>query len=155
MKTTMLVTLGIAIAVIGLIALALKPNEALAPLQDKPATLYKSMTCGCCGVYGDYAQGNGLNVQVINSDDPQAVEDQYKIPAALRSCHTTIVDGYFVEGHIPLEAVAKLTTEKPDIAGIAMAGMPQGSPGMPGAKTGPFIIYAVNKDGSYNEYMRI
>ena len=70
-------------------------------------------------------------------------------------CHTTIIGDYFVEGHVPLEAVEKLLTEKPDIKGIAMPGMPSGSPGMPGAKKGDFVIYAVNRDGSYEEWTRL
>ena len=66
-----------------------------------------------------------------------------------------IIDGYFVEGHVPAEAIARMLQEKPDIAGIALQGMPMGSPGMPGSKEGRFVVYAVNKDGTYKEYMRI
>ena len=66
-----------------------------------------------------------------------------------------IYGNYFVEGHIPIEAIKKLLVEKPDIKGIAMPGMPSGSPGMPGAKDGQFIIYAVAKDGSTYEFMRV
>ena len=80
---------------------------------------------------------------------------EHEIPSELESCHTTIIGGYFVEGHIPLEAVEKLLKEKPDIKGIAMPGMPSGSPGMPGAKKGDFVVYKVNNDGSYDEFMRI
>ena len=73
----------------------------------------------------------------------------------MESCHTTVMGNYFVEGHIPLEVVNKLLTEKPDIKGIAMPGMPNGSPGMPGVKRGDFVIYAINNDGSYAEWMRL
>lgn len=117
---------------------------------------YKSPTCGCCGVHASYLQRNGaLDVQTINQADVTPVKNKYRVPLELRSCHTAIIGGYFVEGHIPIEAIAKLVNEKPAIAGIAMPGMPSGSPGMPGAKTGPFVIYAVNNDGSYQEFMRI
>ena len=73
----------------------------------------------------------------------------------MESCHTVVIGDYFIEGHIPLEAVEKLLVEKPDIKGIAMPGMPSGSPGMPGAKKGDFVIYAVNNDGTTEEFMRI
>ncbi len=117
---------------------------------------YKSPTCGCCGVHANYLQRNSaLDVQTITQADVTPVKNKYRVPLELRSCHTAIIGGYFVEGHIPIEAIAKLVNEKPAIAGIAMPGMPSGSPGMPGAKTGPFVIYAVNNDGSYREFMRI
>ncbi len=119
-------------------------------------TTYKSGDCGCCGVYYGYFKREGnSNVNVINLEDISEIKKQYGVPSAMESCHTTIVGDYFVEGHIPLEAVEKLLTEKPDIKGIAMPGMPSGSPGMPGAKKGDFVIYAVNNDGSYEEWMRI
>ena len=73
----------------------------------------------------------------------------------MESCHTTVIGEYFVEGHVPVEAIEKLLAEKPDVAGIGMPGMPSGSPGMPGAKQGQFIIYSINKDGTINEFMRI
>ena len=80
---------------------------------------------------------------------------KYEIPPQMESCHTIIVGNYFVEGHVPLEAVEKLLREKPNIKGIAMPGMPSGSPGMPGAKNGDFVIYGVNQDGTTFEFARL
>ena len=118
--------------------------------------IYKSITCGCCDVYTKYVDGKTtVKVNSFNVQDPTEIKERYGIPSALESCHTTIIGDYFVEGHIPLEAVEKLMAEQPDIKGIAMPGMPEGSPGMPGSKRGDFVIYAVNNDGSYNEFMRI
>ncbi|MDP4038966.1 MAG: DUF411 domain-containing protein [Candidatus Pacearchaeota archaeon] len=118
--------------------------------------MYKSSSCGCCGVYANYLQRNGnSNADIISLESVSGIKKAYNVPSALESCHTTIIGDYFVEGHIPLEAVEKLLTEKPDIAGIAMPGMPEGSPGMLGKKIGDFVIYAVNYDGSYGEFMRI
>lgn len=120
------------------------------------ALLYKSESCDCCGLHSSYLQKEGnIELRVENVPDISLIKDRYNIPINLRSCHTTIIEGYFVEGHIPLEAIEKLLTEKPNIAGIAMPGMPSGSPGMPGRKTGDFVIYSVNKDGTYDEFMRI
>jgi len=76
------------------------------------------------------------------------------VPMDLQSCHTAVIGDYFIEGHMPLEVIEKLLTEKPNIKGIALPGMPMGSPGMPGSKTEDFLIYQVNNDGSYEEYMR-
>jgi len=118
--------------------------------------IYKSLTCGCCSVYSTYVDGKvSPNVKTFDVQDPDAVKRTYGVPTELESCHTTIVDGYFVEGHIPLEAIEKLLSERPNIAGIAMPGMPSGSPGMPGQKYADFVIYAVNHDGTYDEFMRI
>jgi len=118
--------------------------------------IYKSLTCGCCSVYTSYVDGKvSPKVNSFNVQDPTEIKKRYGIPSELESCHTTIIGDYFVEGHIPLEAVEKLLAEQPDIKGIAMPGMPEGSPGMPGQKRGDFVIYAVNNDGTYNEFMRI
>ena len=119
-------------------------------------TVYKSMSCGCCGVYYNYFKGKGnSNAQVVNAGSMESIKVQYGIPPEMKSCHTTVIGDYFIEGHIPLSAVEKLLQEKPDIKGIAMPGMPSGSPGMPGAKSGDFIVYAVQKDGGIYEFMRI
>lgn len=120
------------------------------------ATIYKSSTCGCCSLYSNYMKSKSdLNVADINSPNIYGIKKKYGVPQQMESCHTSVVGDYFVEGHIPLEAIKKLMTERPDISGIAMPGMPPGAPGMPGAKLEPFIIYAVNKDGSYKEFMRM
>ncbi|GBE20225.1 MAG TPA: hypothetical protein ENG87_00560 [Candidatus Pacearchaeota archaeon] len=119
-------------------------------------TIYNSLSCGCCGLYAEYFKKKGnSDVMVINSEDMDEIRERYGVPSRMESCHTTIIGDYFVEGHIPLEAVNKLLEEKPDIAGIAMPGMPSGSPGMPGVKRGDFVIYAVDYEGSYKEFMRI
>jgi len=118
--------------------------------------IYKTTTCGCCLIYYQYFNSKTkLKVNEINVQNLDSIRNQYGVPSGLQSCHTTIIGDYFVEGHIPLEAIEKLLKENPDIKGIAMPGMPSGSPGMPGQKYGDFIIYAVNHDGSYNEFMRI
>jgi len=123
---------------------------------DGNIEIYKSMSCGCCEVYLKYANSKvDPKINVFDVQDPNEIKSRYGIPSELQSCHTTIVGGYFVEGHVPLEAVEKLLKEQPDIKGIAMPGMPSGSPGMPGQKYGDFVIYAVANDGSYSEFMRI
>ncbi len=119
-------------------------------------TFYRSQSCGCCGLYLDYLKSRGkLNVNEVQMDDLTNIKSEKGIPADLQSCHTSIIGKYFVEGHVPLEAINKLLAEQPDIKGLAIAGMPSGAPGMPGGKKSPFVIYAVNNDGSSEEYMTL
>ena len=144
------------LGILSLVFLATGKSFEAVENYDGEMTLYKSGSCGCCGVYYGYFKREGnSNVQAVNLEELDSLKKRYGVPAAMESCHTTIVGDYFVEGHVPLEAVEKLLTEKPDIKGIAMPGMPSGSPGMPGAKKGDFVIYAINNDGSYDEWMRI
>ena len=114
----------------------------------KAITVYHSPTCGCCGNYVTYLKRKGYVVDSVQQSDMSIVKSEYKIPNSLESCHTSIIDGYVVEGHIPIEVVEKLLEGKPDIAGIALAGMPSGSPGMPGTKLAPFEVHKINSDGS-------
>lgn len=111
-------------------------------------TLYKSPTCGCCGEYVNYLKANGFKIEVreVSDEELENIKRQNNIPYNLWSCHTVFLNNYFVEGHIPVEAIEKLLTEKPEINGIALPGMPSGSPGMPGIKFYPFRIHSV-KDG--------
>ena len=122
--------------------------------SETKITVFKSLTCGCCVGWAEYAKNSGLDVDLNIVDDIDSVKDEYNIPNNLRSCHTSIIGEYFVEGHMPLEAVKKLLDEKPDIDGIALPGMPSGSAGMPGPKRETWIIYSI-KDGKAEEFMRI
>lgn len=130
---------------------AAEPSASSNPLAFE---LYKSPTCGCCGQYVEYLQANDLNVQVTEVEDMNAWKVKLGIPQELWSCHTMKIGKYFVEGHVPLEAIERLWGAQPDIEGIALPGMPAGSPGMGGTKTEPFIIYALAK-GIVSEFMRL
>ncbi len=124
-------------------------------IKGEQVTLFKSSSCGCCGAYSQYMKTEGFEVTVKTENTMDVVKERYNIPFAVQSCHTSMIGNYFVEGHIPTEAVVKLLQEKPDIAGIALPGMPSGTPGMPGAKDEPWVIQAVHYDGSTSEFMRI
>ncbi len=108
---------------------------------DLDAVLYKDPECGCCLNYVAHLERAGLRVEVKNTDDVYAVKDQYGVPDELYSCHTMLIGGYVVEGHVPVSAVVRMLSERPDVTGVALAGMPAGSPGMPGPQTDPFVIY--------------
>jgi len=112
------------------------------------ATIYKSPSCGCCSRYGAYLEGIGYNVHEVGVEDMSSVKADNGIPYELESCHTMEVGDYIIEGHVPEEAIQRLLTEKLDIKGIGMAGMPSGSPGMPGPKSGDFVIYEILHGGT-------
>jgi len=117
-------------------------------------TVYAPPTCGCCHLYIPYLRENGYAVDEVSVTDINAPKEKFGVPEEAWSCHTSTVDGYFVEGHVPVEAIAKLLAEKPSIDGIALPGMPAGSPGMNGEKTAPFEIVAV-KNGKIEPFMTI
>ena len=131
-----LVTLTCAIALITGI-----PPSASAATE---ATVYKSPACGCCEKYVEYLEKNGFTVKAINEDDMDAIKKRYGT-ARVASCHTMLVEGYVVEGHVPVRAIRKLLREKPGIAGISAPGMPQNSPGMGEEIPGTLTIYAIPK----------
>lgn len=125
-------------------ALAMAPPVASAG-EKPPATLYKNPQCDCCEGYADYLRQNGYRVTVKPTHDLSLINKQHGVPENLEGCHTTLIDGYVVEGHVPVKTLNKLLTERPNIKGISLPGMPQGSPGMVGRKTEPFKIYELSR----------
>lgn len=108
-----------------------------------PMTMYRSPDCSCCHLWADIARAAGWTVASADKVDMAAFKADVGVPPEYASCHTTMVGGYFVEGHVPVEAVERLLAERPDIDGIALPGMPAGSPGMGGAQGGPFEVLAI------------
>jgi hypothetical protein len=109
------------------------------------ATLFKNPHCGCCEGYADYLRDNGFEVTVKPTHDLPLLHRQHGVPESLVGCHTTLVDGYVVEGHVPIGPLLRMLTERPAIKGISLPGMPAGSPGMFGEKTEPFTIYEISE----------
>ncbi len=116
--------------------------------------IYKSPSCGCCAEHAAYLKRQGFKVKIMSTNDTDSIKEEHNIPNEMQSCHTTIIGDYFVEGHMPIEAITKLLEEKPEIDGIALPGMPAGSPGMPGVKSGDFEIYSL-KDGAISDFISI
>ena len=106
-------------------------------------TLYKNPQCGCCEEYAAYLRQNGFTVTVKPTHDLAMMSRQAGIPDDFQGCHLSFIDDYVVSGHVPIDTVNKLLTERPDIKGVTLPGMPTGSPGMNGPKTGPFRMYEV------------
>jgi hypothetical protein len=114
---------------------------------SEKVTVFKSPACGCCEDYAAYLERQGFTVEMVETDNMNRIKEKHHIPPQLGSCHTSLIGNYIVEGHVPVEAIHKLLAEKPSIAGIAMPGMPSGSPGMPGRKEEPFVIYSFDETG--------
>lgn len=113
------------------------------------ATVYKNPQCGCCKEHVAYLRQHGFKVTTVDMDDLTPIKRKYHVPAMLEGCHTTVIDGYAIEGHVPASAIKRLLSERPPIndkfRGISLPGMPPGSPGMGGEKTEPFVIYEISE----------
>jgi hypothetical protein len=120
------------------------------PVSAQPvrAILYKNPQCSCCEGYASYLRKNGFEVDVKSTNDLAEISRNAGIPEEFQGCHTIFIGDYVVDGHVPVNVIQKLLSERPPIAGITLPGMPEGSPGMTGYKHGPFTIYAVTKDGA-------
>jgi hypothetical protein len=116
------------------------------PAADRgQVTLYKNPDCGCCEGYADYLRHNGFKVTAVPTNDLTVMGEKYGILDSLQPCHISLIGGYVVGGHIPIEIINRLLSEKPQITGITLPGMPEGTPGMPGKKPGPLQIYEIGK----------
>lgn len=117
--------------------------------QGTKIAVYKDATCGCCAVWVTHLEKAGFTATVTNAADMAAIKDKQSVPGALRSCHTGVVNGYVIEGHVPAEDIQRLLKERPAVVGLAVPGMPIGSPGMevPGMKAQAFDVIAFEKSG--------
>jgi hypothetical protein len=113
-------------------------------------TVYKSRTCGCCTEWVEHLRDNGFSPTARNEEQMDQLKDELGIPQALRSCHTAIVGQYLIEGHVPAADIRRLLAERPKAAGLAVPGMPSGSPGMaqPGDPEGGYDVLAFQSNGS-------
>ncbi|MCO5081352.1 MAG: DUF411 domain-containing protein [Rhizobiaceae bacterium] len=129
---------------------------ALAVLVAAPAavaaaaemTVYKTPWCGCCHAWAEAVEKAGYQVSTVDLEDLSAIRKQAGVPAEMEGCHIAAVSGYFLEGHVPLEAIGKLLEERPAVAGLAVPGMPQGSLGMGDDPSASYEVYAVPRQPS-------
>ncbi|GEN25957.1 DUF411 domain-containing protein [Halomonas cupida] len=122
-------------------ALMLGSTLAQAEMPDQ-ATLYKNPNCGCCDEYASFLEEEtGADVKIVETTELAQIKEDAGIPHGLGACHTIEMGDYVIEGHVPLEALEKLFEEQPDAAGIGLAGMPIGTPGMPGPQQEPYEVY--------------
>lgn len=138
---------GVALAGSLLSASAPPSREATVP---KPhITVFKDPNCGCCKSWVEHLRKHGFDVAVRDTSDVSGAKSTGRVPEALHSCHTAFVNGYVVEGHVPAADIQRMLREKPKLMGLAVPGMPAGSPGMEmGSRVDPYDVVAFNRDGT-------
>lgn len=136
---------------------AVMPHAA-APVSSGLPTLvvHKTPTCGCCSQWIAHMQQAGFTVQAHDHADLGGIKAQHGVPRDKQSCHTALVDGYVIEGHVPADDVKRLLAQRPDILGLTVPGMPAGSPGMemPDGRVDAYAVEAIGKDGSSTVFAR-
>ncbi len=128
-------------------------SAASAAEKHPVITVYKDPTCGCCNGWVEHLEHAGFKTVVQQEEDMTTVKKRLAVPDELASCHTAEVNGYVIEGHVPAEAIKRLITKKPKAHGLAVPGMPIGSPGMGGPNPEPYDVMLFGKSGS-QRYMR-
>ncbi len=133
--------------------LALQADPDAAPTVPRPGIqVFKLPTCGCCRTWVKYLEAAGFPVTVTDTTGMFAIRDQHGVPPALAGCHTALIDGYLIEGHVSVAEIERLLTERPDIQGLLVPGMPKGSPGMEGPGAERYDVLALGKDGTVSVY---
>lgn len=122
---------------------------------ERRITVYLTPTCGCCGLWASRMRDAGFLVEEIALRDLTAIRRQAAVPPDLVSCHTALFGRYVLEGHVPAVAIDRLSAEQPSIRGLAVPGMPIGSPGMEGPDPEPYDVLAFQADGSRWVFMSI
>ncbi len=152
MKRILLTILtGAGLCAIAIVGYTMRPDD-----QIKPAmVVYKSPTCGCCVKWAEHMEAAGFEVESRNMRDMGAIKKELGVPRPAHSCHTAVVDGYVVEGHVPAAYIHQLLDEKPDLPGIAVPGMPIGSPGMEGPNAQPYDVVTFNGEAIAGVYARV
>jgi len=120
--------------------------------QAPKVEVYKDPTCGCCGQWVAHLRARGFTTTVTDTPNMNAVKDKYHVASPLRSCHTALVSGYVLEGHVPAADVQRLLKEKPKVLGLAVPGMPIGSPGMEGTGGRPYDVLTFDAAGKTTVY---
>lgn len=148
-RNTLLASAVAALALFGAVAAQQKPA---APLVE----VFKSPTCGCCSQWVEHMRASGFTVRTTDINDLSDIKKSRRIPTEVQSCHTAVVSGYVVEGHVPAADVHRMLKEKPAIAGIAVGGMPIGSPGMesPYVTAQPYDVMSFDKNGATRVYAK-
>lgn len=125
------------------------------PTDPAEVVVYHDPSCGCCGKWMEHLREVGFDVRSETTSDMRTIKQKLGVPASLPSCHTAVADGYVIEGHVPAADVERLLAERPDVAGIAVPGMPIGSPGMEyGAQRQAFDVLTFDRAGQTRVFNR-
>jgi hypothetical protein len=128
--------------------------QAKGAAAAKPITVYRTAACGCCGKWVDHLKTAGFSPTVHIVERTDTAPPAKDVPASLRSCHTATVDGYTVEGHVPADVIQQLLKERPKVAGIAVPGMPAGSPGMESPNPVAYEVIAFDAAGKTSVFAK-
>lgn len=139
-------------AVIGLVVVGIVATKGPAQGQSPTIVVYKQPECGCCGHWVEHVKAAGFRVSMRNKSDLTEIKRRYAIEPSLMSCHTAVVEGYAVEGHVPADVIQRLLRERPAVTGIAVPGMPGGAPGMEGLVRERYNVVAFDRGGSTRVY---
>lgn len=145
---------GVAMGAVALLAGAAAAWTHAPHAEGPVVTVYKSPACGCCRNWVVHLRTHGFRVETHDVDDVRPVKARHGVPAGLESCHTAVVGGYAVEGHVPADLVHRLLRERPRVAGIAVPGMPMGSPGMEGPRKDEYDVLTFDRDGKTAVYAK-
>ena len=126
-----------------------------ASAEARHIKVWKDPNCGCCSKWVEHLRSNGFTAEIIETDDIIPIKKRHGIFRELASCHTALIGGYVIEGHVPATAIKKLLSEHPDADGLAVPGMPVGSPGMEGSTPEPYdvILFKDGKHQSFGRYL--
>jgi hypothetical protein len=117
------------------------------PAKPIAIKVYKTPSCGCCKGWVQHLRDNGFQVETMDMPDLSAVKQRYGVKPALQACHTAVVNGYVVEGHVPADVIMKMLKEHPAVTGVAVPGMPSGSPGMEGGPKERYDVLTFDRAG--------
>ena len=140
----------------GFAALGAVARPLLALSASPLVTVYKTASCQCCAAWVAHLEVNGFQTETHDLDSVDPTKDRYGVPQPLRSCHTAVVDGYVIEGHVPADDVQRLLEERPKVVGLAVPGMPASAPGMyrRGDPKVPYEVLAFQKSGANTLYSK-
>jgi hypothetical protein len=130
------------------------PSSQQANLSENAieVVMYKNAGCLCCDKWASYLEEQGYDVAIEESMNTNALKDEHHVPGTMRSCHTALIDGYVVEGHVPVEDINRLLSERPEVVGITAPGMPASAPGMNTELNTPYDVYQFDKEGNTELY---
>lgn len=139
-------------SLVAILAMALLVRVPMASADAGEVTVYRNPACGCCGAWADHLARNGFVVRIVERADLAADKARFGVPPTLASCHTARVDGYTVEGHVPAADIRRLLAERPPVSGLAVPGMPHGSPGMETGRVDRYQVMTFDGDGNHTVF---